>query len=120
MDKSQMYLIYTKKKLPCDLPRKGQLRDLGSMQADEAHSSRSFRRKRKLPETGFTESEVPIPHRLSEAEMTVCVNYPQADGGTMAVAPFVEADPMAGLHEQIDFIVNSDGYWKMEKLQQEF
>jgi len=55
--------------------------------------------------------------------MSVCVaNYSQADGGTMAVAPFVEAgmDPMSGLQDQIDFIVNSDGYWKMEKLQQEY
>ena len=118
MEKSQMYLIYTKKKLPCDLPRKGQLQDTGSMLVAEETSSRAIHRKRKLPETGYSESEIPITHRLSDAEMTVCVNYPQADGGAMAVAPFV--DPMSGLHEQIDFIVNSDGYWKMEKLQQEF
>lgn len=123
MDKSQMYLIYTKKKLPCDLPRKAQLSDTGSIPGNEASSSRSSHRKRKIPEMGYTETELSMSHRLSDAEMSVCVsNYPQSDGGTMVVTPFVEAgiDPMSGLQDQIDFIVNSDGYWKMEKLQQDY
>jgi hypothetical protein len=109
MDKSQIYLIYTKKKLPCDLPRKGQTRPdadatLPETTIDET-LPRPMRRKRKVAEVQFTETEVPIHHRLADSEMSVCEDYSHGDG-VMVVAPFVEAgiDSITGLQDQVSML----------------
>lgn len=79
----------------------------------------AIRRKRKMPENQFSEVSIAAQH-LADSEVSVCENYSHSES-TM-VPTFVDAgiDSISGLHEHIDFIVNADGYWKMEKLQQEF
>lgn len=120
MDKSQIYLIYTKKKLPCDLQRKA--KPDNTTLAALAGSSGSHpvnRRKSKLQEIQqFSEVSITDQHLT---EVSICDNYSQSES-SMVVTPFVDAgiDSISGLQDHIDFIVNADGYWKMEKLQQEY
>ena len=142
MDKSQLYLIYTKKKLPCDLPKK--VRPTNTYQQQQQQTEdlapenvviRKIGRKRKLSEPEMTisqqfpETEVSI-HRISESEMVPEKLHFSHNENSIVVTSFGESgiesisELQGGVPEysdHMDFIVkgveDSDehAYWKMER-----
>jgi hypothetical protein len=142
MDKSQLYLIYTKKKLPCDLPKKVRPNTLQQQQQQqtedlipESVGMRKILRRRKLPDQQisilqqFPETEVSI-HRISETEMVPEKLHFSHNDNSIVVTSFVESgiESMSGLQggvpeyvDHMDFIVkgvedsDENSYWKMER-----
>jgi hypothetical protein len=98
LDKTQIHLIYTKKRLPCDLAKSGT-------------------RKPETQKSDFPEVELPAldPVMMPEPEMSVA---PPFGDGSIVVASF-GVDGSVTEYAAFTAVDDPDaGYWKLERAQE--